>query len=159
MNVGTAALEDPAWTAQILARYADKVGIGLDVRGETLSARGWTRDGGNIWEVAQRLIDDGVQRFVITDVTKDGTLQGVNTDLLRKAAQLVRENNADVNITASGGVSQLGDIQQCLDLYTETGSLVDSVIFGKALYSKQFTLDEALQLTLQKAAEKDGPNA
>ncbi|MDR2508747.1 MAG: bifunctional 1-(5-phosphoribosyl)-5-((5-phosphoribosylamino)methylideneamino)imidazole-4-carboxamide isomerase/phosphoribosylanthranilate isomerase PriA [Candidatus Ancillula sp.] len=156
VNIGTAALEDPSWTARVLGAHAEKVGVGLDTRGETLSARGWTKDGGNIWEVAKRLISDGAKRFVITDVTKDGTLQGVNTELLERMAELIQENSADVKITASGGVSKLEDIQKCIELQSKTGGLVDSAIFGKALYAKQFTLDEALSLVENVSGQSNG---
>src|SRR5690349_8301119 len=84
VNIGTAALEDPDWCASAISRFGDQVAVGLDVRGSTLAARGWTRDGGDLWEVLARLDAQGCSRYVVTDVTKDGTLRGPNLDLLRE---------------------------------------------------------------------------
>lgn len=148
VNVGTAALENPAWVSSITAKYANRIGIGLDTRGDTLAARGWVKDGGNLWEVAKRLLNDGVTRFVVTDVTKDGTLTGVNTDLLREFATFCTDNQlisaALPLVTASGGISSLDDISKVQELCVITNGIVDSVIFGKAMYSGRFTLTEAL---------------
>ena len=82
VNLGTAALEDPEWTKRAIARFGDAIAVGLDVRGTTLAARGWTREGGDLFEVLARLEDDGCARYVVTDVTKDGTLRGPKLDLL-----------------------------------------------------------------------------
>ncbi|MDR0950415.1 MAG: bifunctional 1-(5-phosphoribosyl)-5-((5-phosphoribosylamino)methylideneamino)imidazole-4-carboxamide isomerase/phosphoribosylanthranilate isomerase PriA [Candidatus Ancillula sp.] len=141
VNVGTAALENPEWTARAVGKYADKLAVGLDVRGETLAARGWTQDGGNLWEVGKRLKSDGVSRFVVTDVNKDGTLQGPNLELLNKVA-----NQTGVHVTASGGIASLTDISAISELKEQTKGVVDAAIFGKSLYSGAFTLEEALAL-------------
>ncbi len=138
VNLGTAALEDPEWTSRAIAEYGDKVAVGLDVRGDVLSARGWTRDGGNLWEVLKRLDDDGCARYVVTDVTKDGTLQGPNLDLLRRVCEAT-----DRPVVASGGVSSLDDLRAIRTL-TEAG--VEGAIVGKALYAGAFTLPEALEV-------------
>ena len=136
VNLGTAALEDPEWTAQAIAEFGDRVAVGLDVRGETLSARGWTRDGGNLWEVMERLDEAGCRRYVVTDVARDGMLSGPNLDLLSRVCHAT-----DAAVVASGGVSSLADIAALRDLVDEG---VEGAIVGKALYAGAFTLEEAL---------------
>lgn len=136
VNIGTAALEDPDWCASAIARFGDKVAVGLDVRGSTLAARGWTRDGGDLWEVLARLDGQGCSRYVVTDVTKDGTLRGPNLDLLREVCAAT-----DAPVVASGGVSSLQDLVALAGL-APLG--VEGAIVGKALYAGAFTLPEAL---------------
>ncbi|QDY09773.1 bifunctional 1-(5-phosphoribosyl)-5-((5-phosphoribosylamino)methylideneamino)imidazole-4-carboxamide isomerase/phosphoribosylanthranilate isomerase PriA [Micromonospora sp. HM134] len=136
VNIGTAALEDPQWCDRICAEYGDRVAIGLDVRGRTLSARGWTRDGGDLWEVLARLDAAGASRYVVTDITKDGTMRGPNLDLLREVCA-----RTDAPVIASGGVSTLDDLRALATL-EEAG--VEGVIAGKALYAGAFTVAEAL---------------
>ena len=136
VNIGTAALEDPDWCASAIARFGDKVAVGLDVRGSTLAARGWTRDGGDLWEVLARLDGQGCSRYVVTDVTKDGTLRGPNIDLLREVCAAT-----DAPVVASGGVSSLQDLV-ALAALAPLG--VEGAIVGKALYASAFTLPEAL---------------
>lgn len=136
VNIGTAALENPEWTREIIATYGDKIAVGLDVRGETLAARGWTEEAGNIWDVLERLEDAGCARYVVTDVTKDGTLRGPNLDLLRRVMEQTKKP-----VVASGGVSQLEDIRALREL-VPLG--LEGVIIGKALYAKAFTMREAL---------------
>ncbi|HET6667035.1 MAG TPA: bifunctional 1-(5-phosphoribosyl)-5-((5-phosphoribosylamino)methylideneamino)imidazole-4-carboxamide isomerase/phosphoribosylanthranilate isomerase PriA, partial [Intrasporangium sp.] len=106
VNIGTAALEDPEWTGRVIGEHGDRVAIGLDVRGSTLAARGWTRDGGDLWETLERLDSEGCARYVVTDVNKDGMLQGPNVDLLRRVCE-----RTDRPVVASGGVSTLEDIR------------------------------------------------
>ena len=136
VNIGTAALEDPDWCASAIARFGDKVAVGLDVRGSTLAARGWTRDGGDLWEVLARLDGQGCSRYVVTDVTKDGTLRGPNLELLREVCAAT-----DAPVVASGGVSSLQDLV-ALAALAPLG--VEGAIVGKALYAGAFTLPEAL---------------
>jgi 1-(5-phosphoribosyl)-5-[(5-phosphoribosylamino)methylideneamino] imidazole-4-carboxamide isomerase/N-(5'phosphoribosyl)anthranilate isomerase len=136
VNIGTAALEDPDWCASAIARFGDRVAVGLDVRGSTLAARGWTRDGGNLWEVLARLDGQGCSRYVVTDVTKDGTLRGPNLDLLREVCSAT-----DAPVVASGGVSSLQDLVALAGL-APLG--VEGAIVGKALYAGAFTLPQAL---------------
>jgi phosphoribosylanthranilate isomerase len=138
VNLGTAALEDPVWTAGAIARHGDRIAVGLDVRGTTLAARGWTRDGGDLWATLERLDRDGCARYVVTDVTKDGTLRGPNLDLLREVCA-----RTDRPVVASGGVSSLDDIA-ALRALVPLG--VEGAIVGKALYAGQFTLAEALDV-------------
>ncbi|GAA1758755.1 bifunctional 1-(5-phosphoribosyl)-5-((5-phosphoribosylamino)methylideneamino)imidazole-4-carboxamide isomerase/phosphoribosylanthranilate isomerase PriA [Nostocoides vanveenii] len=136
VNVGTAALENPEWTRTAIATYGDRIAIGLDVRGETLAARGWTTEGGNLWETLARLDSEGCARYVVTDVNKDGMLAGPNVDLLKSVAA---QTNAP--IVASGGVSTLADIVSIRGL---VGDGVEGAIIGSALYRGAFTLPEAL---------------
>lgn len=137
VNIGTAALENPSWTAEVIAAYGDRIAIGLDVRGTTLAARGWTKEGGDLYEILAQLEEAGCSRYVVTDVNKDGTLQGPNTDLLRDIA-----SRTDKPIVASGGVSSLDDLRAIRELVPHG---VDSAIVGKALYAGKFTLQEALE--------------
>jgi phosphoribosylanthranilate isomerase len=136
INLGTAALENPDWTAQVIAKHGEKIAVGLDVRGHTLAARGWTTEGGNLFETIERLDRDGCARYVLTDVAKDGTLMGPNIKLLREVAAVT-----DRPIIASGGVSSLADLEALREL-TTIG--VEGAIVGKALYAGAFTLSEAL---------------
>ncbi|WP_225754182.1 bifunctional 1-(5-phosphoribosyl)-5-((5-phosphoribosylamino)methylideneamino)imidazole-4-carboxamide isomerase/phosphoribosylanthranilate isomerase PriA [Actinotalea sp. Marseille-Q4924] len=138
VNLGTAALEDPEWTAKIIAEHGDAIAVGLDVRGTTLAARGWTREGGDLWEVLDRLDAAGCARYVVTDVTKDGTLRGPNLDLLREVCE-----RTDAPVVASGGISSLADIAALRGL-VDAG--VEGAIVGKALYAGAFTLPEALDV-------------
>ncbi|WP_304605398.1 bifunctional 1-(5-phosphoribosyl)-5-((5-phosphoribosylamino)methylideneamino)imidazole-4-carboxamide isomerase/phosphoribosylanthranilate isomerase PriA [Actinotalea lenta] len=138
VNLGTAALEDPAWTARVIADHGDRVAVGLDVRGTTLAARGWTREGGDLWEVLERLDAAGCARYVVTDVTKDGTLRGPNLDLLRDVCA-----RTEAPVVASGGISALTDLAALRDL-VPLG--VEGAIVGKALYAGAFTLPQALDV-------------
>ena len=136
VNIGTAALEDPEWCDRICGEYGDRVAIGLDVRGRTLAARGWTRDGGDLFEILERLDKAGAARYVVTDITKDGTMRGPNLDLLREVCA-----RTDKPVIASGGVSTLDDLR-ALTALEPVG--VEGVIAGKALYAGAFTVAEAL---------------
>jgi phosphoribosyl isomerase A len=138
VNIGTAALEDPSWCDRVVGEYGDRVAIGLDVRGHTLSARGWTRDGGNLFEVLERLEKAGCQRYVVTDVHRDGTLTGPNLDLLREVC-----TRTDRPVVASGGVSNLDDLRALSTLEPDG---VEGVIVGKALYAGAFTVAQALEV-------------
>ena len=138
VNLGTAALENPEWCARAIAEYGDRIAVGLDVRGTTLAARGWTQEGGDIWEVLERLEADGCPRYVVTDVTKDGTLKGPNLELLEEMCARTKKP-----VVASGGVSSLEDLRAIASL---TGIGVEGAIVGKALYAGAFTLEDALAL-------------
>ena len=138
INLGTAALENPDWTAAVIEKYGEKIAVGLDVKGETLAARGWVKEGGNLWEVLTRLEQAGCPRYVVTDVNRDGTLEGPNLDLLKKICQ-----HTNRPIIASGGVSSLEDISQLRELVAIG---VEGAIVGKALYAKKFELAEALRV-------------
>ncbi|WP_411733641.1 bifunctional 1-(5-phosphoribosyl)-5-((5-phosphoribosylamino)methylideneamino)imidazole-4-carboxamide isomerase/phosphoribosylanthranilate isomerase PriA [Paeniglutamicibacter sp.] len=138
VNLGTAALENPEWTARAIARHGDKIAVGLDVRGTTLSGRGWTKEGGDIWEVLARLEDAGCARYVVTDVTKDGTLRGPNVDLLAEMCKRTAKP-----VVASGGISSLEDLRVLRELVPNG---VEGAIVGKALYAGKFTMAEALDV-------------
>ncbi|MCX8530376.1 MAG: bifunctional 1-(5-phosphoribosyl)-5-((5-phosphoribosylamino)methylideneamino)imidazole-4-carboxamide isomerase/phosphoribosylanthranilate isomerase PriA, partial [Rhodoluna sp.] len=126
VNLGTAALENPEWTERVIAKFGDAIAVGLDVRGTTLAARGWTREGGDLWEVLARLEGAGCARYVVTDVTKDGTLKGPNVDLLREVMQRTSKP-----VVASGGISSLQDIR---DLHALVVDGLEGAILGKSLY-------------------------
>ncbi|MEU7477234.1 bifunctional 1-(5-phosphoribosyl)-5-((5-phosphoribosylamino)methylideneamino)imidazole-4-carboxamide isomerase/phosphoribosylanthranilate isomerase PriA [Lentzea sp. NPDC042327] len=140
VNLGTAALEDPQWCAKAIARYGEKIAVGLDVRiteeGHRVKGRGWTSDGGDLWEVLDRLDRDGCARYVVTDVSKDGTLTGPNVALLAEVCA-----RTDAPVVASGGVSSVDDLVALAKLSRDG---VEGAIVGKALYAGAFTLPEAL---------------
>ena len=139
VNLGTAALEDPEWTAKVIAEFGDRIAVGLDVRGHVLAARGWTKEGGDLFETIERLERDGCARYVVTDVTKDGTLQGPNVQLLQEVCAVTKKP-----VVASGGISSLADIESLMAL---NAIGVEGAIVGKALYAGAFTVQEALELT------------
>jgi phosphoribosyl isomerase A len=136
VNIGTAALENPAWVASAIASYGDQIAVGLDVRGTTLAARGWTSEGGELYETLGRLDAEGCARYVVTDVHRDGTLTGPNVDLLRDVCAATK-----APVVASGGVSSLDDLRTLASL-VPIG--VEGAIVGKALYAGAFTLEQAL---------------
>jgi 1-(5-phosphoribosyl)-5-[(5-phosphoribosylamino)methylideneamino] imidazole-4-carboxamide isomerase/N-(5'phosphoribosyl)anthranilate isomerase len=139
VNIGTAALEQPEWCARAIAEYGDRVAVGLDVRGRTLAARGWTREGGDLYDVLARLDGEGCARYVVTDVNKDGMLQGPNLELLADVCAAT-----DRPVVASGGVTTLADIEALMSLVPRG---VEGAIAGTALYEGRFSLEEALALT------------
>ena len=139
VNLGTAALENPEWTARVIAEHGDRIAVGLDVRGHVLVARGWTKEGGDLFETIERLERDGCSRYVVTDVTKDGTLKGPNLELLQEVCGVTKKP-----VVASGGISSLDDIAALASL---NAIGVEGAIVGKALYAGAFTLEEALELT------------
>ena len=148
VNIGTAALENPEWAEKIIGIHGDRVAIGLDVRlidGEWRTrGRGWVSDGGDLWEILERFDQAGCSRFVVTDVSRDGTLTGPNIELLRDVAAAT-----DSPVTASGGIAELSDVTGLVP-YVDDG--IDSVIIGKALYEGRFTLPEALAAVAGKPA-------
>jgi len=139
VNLGTAALENPEWTARVIAEHGDRIAVGLDVRGHVLAARGWTKEGGDLFETIERLERDGCARYVVTDVTKDGTLKGPNIELLKEVCAVTSKP-----VVASGGISSLADIA-ALSALNSLG--VEGAIVGKALYAGAFTLEQALEQT------------
>ena len=142
VNLGTAALENPEWTERVIAKYGEQIAVGLDVRGTTLAARGWTQEGGDLFEVLARLEAAGCARYVVTDVTKDGTLRGPNVELLRQVMK-----RTDKPVVASGGISSLQDIR---DLRALVSDGLEGAILGKSLYAGRFTLEEALEIASAK---------
>lgn len=138
VNLGTAALENPEWTEKVISKYGDRIAVGLDVRGRTLAARGWTKEGGDLFETIERLDRNGCARYVVTDVTKDGTLKGPNLDLLRSVCAVTK-----APIVASGGIASLEDIKSLRELVSIG---VEGAIMGKALYAGAFSLKDALMV-------------
>jgi len=138
INLGTAALENPEWAAHVIAEYGEAIAVGLDVRGTTLAARGWTKEGGDLWAVLERLENAGCARYVVTDVTKDGTLQGPNLELLSEVMARTPKP-----VIASGGVASLDDIAALRTLVPQG---LEGAIVGKALYTGAFTLAEAIDV-------------
>jgi 1-(5-phosphoribosyl)-5-[(5-phosphoribosylamino)methylideneamino] imidazole-4-carboxamide isomerase/N-(5'phosphoribosyl)anthranilate isomerase len=134
--LGTAALEDPSWSSKVIKKHGEKIAVSLDVRGETLAARGWVREGGNLYEAITRLASDGCAMFIVTDISKDGTLQGPNFELLEKVCKF-----SQVPVIASGGVSSLADLKKLISMQ-DIG--IKGAIVGKALYEGAFTVEEAL---------------
>ena len=136
VNLGTAALEDPEWTATVIKKHGERIAVGLDVRGTTLSARGWTQDGGDLWETLGRLDEAGCARYVVTDVTKDGTMHGPNFHLLKQVCDATNRP-----IVASGGIARLEDLHKLADMVPHG---IEGAIVGRALYDGAFTLPEAI---------------
>lgn len=139
VNLGTAALENPDWTAQVISSYGDQIAVGLDVRGTTLAARGWTEDGGDLFEVLERLEAAGCARYVVTDVTKDGMLLGPNIEMLKEVMARTKKP-----VIASGGISSLHDLEKLRELVPFG---LEGAILGKSLYAGKFTLAEALRVS------------
>jgi phosphoribosylformimino-5-aminoimidazole carboxamide ribotide isomerase/phosphoribosylanthranilate isomerase len=142
VNLGTAALENPEWTARVIAEHGDRIAVGLDVRGQTLAARGWTKEGGDLYETIARLDSDGCARYVVTDVAKDGTLMGPNIELLKSVCSVTKRP-----VIASGGIATLEDISALAKLQSIG---IEGAIVGKALYAGAFTLEQALQVSRGK---------
>jgi len=136
VNLGTAALEDPVWTATVIKKHGERIAVGLDVRGTTLSARGWTQDAGDLWETLGRLDEAGCARYVVTDVTKDGTMHGPNFHLLKQVCDATNRP-----IVASGGIARLEDLHKLADMVPHG---IEGAIVGRALYDGAFTLPEAI---------------
>ena len=146
VNLGTAALESPEWTASVIAKHGERIAVGLDVRGRTLAARGWTKEGGDLFETLARLDSEGCARYVVTDVNKDGTLQGPNLELLKAVTKFTR-----TPIVASGGVSSLQDLEALVSLRSNG---VEGAIVGKAIYAGAFTIQEALAVCSGKVSSE-----
>ena len=138
VNLGTAAIENPEWTAKVIGQYGEKIAVGLDVRGHTLATRGWTEQGGDLFEMISKLDSAGCSRYIVTDVTKDGTLTGPNLELLREVCAATK-----APVIASGGISELQDL---IDLRAMTNLGIEGAIVGKAIYSGAFSLAQALEV-------------
>jgi len=141
VNLGTAAIENPEWTAKVIGQYGEKIAVGLDVRGHTLATRGWNEQGGDLFEMISKLDSAGCSRYIVTDVTKDGTLTGPNLELLREVCSAT-----SAPVIASGGISELQDL---IDLRAMTNLGVEGAIVGKAIYSGAFSLAQALEVAVK----------
>lgn len=136
VNIGTAALENPGWCAEVIAGHGDRIAIGLDVRGTRLAARGWVSEGGELLDTLEVMNAAGCARYVVTDVTSDGMLSGPNLELLTTVCA-----HTDAPVVASGGITSLEDVQA---LRAMVGQGIEGAIIGTALYIGRFTLSEAL---------------
>ena len=141
VNLGTAAIENPEWTAKVIGQYGEKIAVGLDVRGHTLATRGWTEQGGDLFEMISKLDAAGCSRYIVTDVTKDGTLTGPNLELLREVCAAT-----SAPVIASGGISELQDL---IDLRAMTNLGIEGAIVGKAICSGVFSLAQALEVAVK----------
>ena len=138
VNLGTAAIENPEWTAKVISQFGPRIAVGLDVRGHTLATRGWTESGGDLFEMIAKLDAAGCSRYIVTDVSKDGTLTGPNLDLLREVCSATK-----APVVASGGIAVLQDL---IDLRGMTDIGIEGAIVGKAIYAGAFTLAQALEV-------------
>ncbi|MFY9331504.1 MAG: bifunctional 1-(5-phosphoribosyl)-5-((5-phosphoribosylamino)methylideneamino)imidazole-4-carboxamide isomerase/phosphoribosylanthranilate isomerase PriA [Candidatus Nanopelagicales bacterium] len=134
--LGTAAMENPEWVRSVIAEHADRIAVSLDVRGHTLAARGWTSEGGDLFETLSRLDADGCARYIVTDVEKDGMMHGPNLHLLKKVCA-----HTDRPVIASGGIARLEDLHRLAELVPHG---IEGAIIGRALYENSFTLAEAV---------------
>ena len=141
--IGTMALSEPAFVAEVLERVGPRIAVGLDARGTTLQARGWTEEAGDLFDAIERFTEMGVPRFVYTDVAKDGMLAGPNVEMLRRVADAT-----DAHVTASGGVASLDDVRTLAHCHER----VDAAIVGKAIYSGAVTVEEALAVAAEASA-------
>jgi phosphoribosylformimino-5-aminoimidazole carboxamide ribotide isomerase len=137
--LGTMAVEEPEALGKLARQLgAHRVAVGIDARKGRVTTRGWeTQKPLRALDLALEVARLGVERIVYTDVGRDGMLQGVNTD---DPCMIARTSG--LKVTASGGVSSLEDLKR-LKVISECG--IDSVIVGKALYERRFTLLKALQ--------------
>jgi len=138
VNLGTAAIENPDWTAKVIANYGERIAVGLDVRGHTLATRGWTETGGDLFDMIAKLDSAGCSRYIVTDVSKDGTLAGPNFNLLREVCDVTK-----TPIVASGGIAELSDL---IELRSMTNIGIEGAIVGKAIYAGALTLAQALEV-------------
>lgn len=139
--LSTAAMEDPAFVVWAIKKYGSSVAVGLDVRSGRLAARGQVAEGGDFAEAIDMLEAAGCCRYVITDVTRDGTLQGPNIELLRSVLA-----KTDKPVVTSGGISSLADIRELRSLVPDG---LEGAILGRALYAKNFRLEQALEIAEQ----------
>lgn len=137
INLSTASLRNIEWVEQVVAEFGDLIAVGLDVHGKNLIPRGSRQDVGELMETLERLNTAGCARYILTDVSRDGSLQGPNIDLLREVC-----DHTSVPVIASGGVSSLADIDRLRELVDEG---LEGAIVGKALYVGAFSLPEALR--------------
>ena len=136
--IGTMALANPDFVREVLDTVGPRIAVGLDAKGHVLQARGWTEEAGDLFEALATFTAMGVPRFVYTDITKDGMLEGPNVEMLRRVADAT-----DAQVTASGGVSSLADLGAIATCHDR----VDAAIVGKALYAGAFSIGDALAAT------------
>jgi phosphoribosylformimino-5-aminoimidazole carboxamide ribotide isomerase len=138
--LGTAALEQPALVRRLATRMP--VAVGLDARGRDVAVRGWEKGSGrDLLDVAREFADCGVAALIVTEIGRDGTLEGPDLDGLTEVLAA-----SEVPIIASGGVGRLDDIRALAQLRAQ-GRHLSGAIIGRALYEGAFTLSEALAAT------------
>lgn len=138
VNLATPALADLEWVQNVISDFGDRISVGLDVQGSTLIGRGSSQVVGQLRDVLEKLEQAGCARYIVTDVARDGMLQGPNLELLKQVLSIT-----DKPVVASGGISSLDDIAALSQLVS---SGLEGAILGKALYAKRFTLEQALEL-------------
>ena len=134
--LGTAALNDRDLLERAVSRYPGRIAVGADIRDGYLSVKGWTEDSSvHIDGFIADMISLGVETVIVTDISKDGAMQGTNRELYQRLCK-----QGGINITASGGVSDLGDVAALKDM-----GLYGAII-GKAYYTGAIDLRKALEV-------------
>jgi phosphoribosylformimino-5-aminoimidazole carboxamide ribotide isomerase len=138
--VGTAAYEHQAFLRALCKQFPEKIVVGIDARAGKVAVKGWKETTSmDAVDLAKRCAGDGASRIIYTDISRDGTREGVNVEETLRLARSV-----SVPVIASGGVATLEDIRRLLPLEAEG---VEGVIIGRALYSGAFTLRDARSVT------------
>lgn len=140
VNLGTAAIENPTWCGVAIARFGGAIAVGLDVKNNRVASRGWEKTGPDVFQVLARLEDQGCARYVVTDVSRDGTLAGPAVELLRDVCA-----HTSAPVVASGGVASVADLRTLRSLGEDACPNLEGVISGKALYEGRFTIAQALE--------------
>ena len=134
--LGTAAVTDPAFLQEAVARFGEKIAVGIDIKDGFVAIKGWTESSGiDAYDFCEKMQALGVKTLICTDISKDGAMRGTNRALYRTLSQ-----RFSLQITASGGVSTLDDVSvlQAMDLY--------GAIIGKAYYTKAIDLGKAIEI-------------
>lgn len=136
--LGSAAISNPDFVKEMLQKYGEKIAIGIDAKEGYVATEGWLQTSTvKATELGKTLAAAGAEIFIFTDIAKDGMLSGPNVQAIREMAEVTGKQ-----VIASGGVSKLADLA---DLKEYAGHGVVGAIVGKAIYTKQFTLKEALK--------------
>ncbi len=134
--LGTAAVEDEAFLKQSVELYGEKIAVGVDIKDGYVAIKGWTENSAlGAFDFCEKMQAIGVKTLICTDISKDGAMQGTNLALYRELS-----HRFSVNITASGGVSTIGDVENLrkMDLY--------GAIIGKAYYPGAIDLAQAIEV-------------
>ena len=134
--IGTMAIKDPEFTARMIKKHGKNVAVGVDISGIKVAINGWTKvTDKTVDDMFQELIDDGVRTIMCTDISKDGAMEGTNVELYKK---LVADYGGYVDVIASGGISDMGDLEKL----EKVG--VDGVIIGRAFYNGALDVTEVI---------------
>ena len=136
INLATSALMDMPWVESVISTHGNQISVSLDASGSRLVARGSGEDVGKLEPVLQQLEDLGCARYVVTDVKRDGSLNGPNLELLEQVLSLTGKP-----VIASGGIAELSDLEALVGLRSKG---LAGAILGKALYVGRFSLEQAL---------------